>query len=68
MPNMTLAIPLETHKTMKRHPEIKWTEVARQAIEQKAKKLKNEKDEWREYALRHAVETGWSEADELINY
>lgn len=39
MTNMTLAIPEELHKKMKRFSEIKWTEVARKAIEEKAKDL-----------------------------
>ena len=68
MVNMTMAIPKELHKEMKKHPEIKWTEVARQAIEKKAEELKREKDDWRKYALKHAVETGWSEAHELFEF
>ena len=36
---MTLAIPEELHKIIKRHKEIKWTEVARQAIWDQARKL-----------------------------
>ena len=39
MTNMTLAIPEELHKIIKRHKEIKWTEVARQAIWDQARKL-----------------------------
>jgi len=34
---MTLAIPEELHKIIKKHKEIKWTEIARQAIQ--ARKL-----------------------------
>jgi len=63
---MTLAIPEETHKAMKKHREIRWTEVARQAIVKKARELE-EKDVWKEYALRHALED-WDNADELIEY
>ena len=37
--NVTLSVPEELHKVMKRHPEIKWSEVARQAIWEYAKKL-----------------------------
>lgn len=39
MTNMTLAIPEELHEIIKRYPEIKWSEVARQAIWDKARKL-----------------------------
>ena len=33
--NITLAVPDSLHKKMKKHSEFKWSEVARQAIEQK---------------------------------
>lgn len=36
---MTLAIPEELHEIMKKHKLIKWSEVARQAVWDKAKKL-----------------------------
>ncbi len=36
---MTLAVPEELYKIMEKHKEIKWSEVARQAIWEKAKKL-----------------------------
>ncbi len=39
MPNITLAIPEETFALMKKYSEIRWSEVARQAIERYAKKL-----------------------------
>ncbi|NVM03353.1 MAG: hypothetical protein HWN67_13515 [Candidatus Helarchaeota archaeon] len=39
MPNITLSIPDEIHKIMKKHKEIRWSEVARQAIEKFSKKL-----------------------------
>jgi len=32
MPNITLSIPYEIYEKMKRHPEVKWSEVARRAI------------------------------------
>jgi len=37
--NVTLAVPEELHKIIKRHPEIKWSEVARQAMWEYARKL-----------------------------
>ena len=40
MAHMTLGIPDETYAEIKRHPEIKWSEVARQAIVEKALLLK----------------------------
>jgi hypothetical protein len=36
---MTLAIPDDLYKVMKKHKEIKWTEVARQAIRERARKI-----------------------------
>ena len=39
MTNMTLAVPEDLHKTMQKHREIKWSEVARQAMWEKARKL-----------------------------
>ncbi len=32
MPNITLSIPEEIYELMKKHPEVKWSEVARKAI------------------------------------
>jgi len=40
MVNVTLAVPEELHDIMRRHPEIKWSEVARQAMWDYARKLK----------------------------
>ena len=39
MTNMTLSIPEELHKLMKKHKMIKWSEIARQALWNQAKKL-----------------------------
>jgi len=39
MVNMTLAIPDDIHLIMKKHTEIRWSEVARRAISSEAKKL-----------------------------
>ena len=68
MVNMTLAIPEELHKTMKQHPEIKWTEVVRFAIKKKAVMLEGEEQDWKIYAQKHAVKKGWSEAHELFEF
>ena len=39
MGNMTLSIPGELHQEMNFHSEIKWSEVARKAIRDQARKL-----------------------------
>jgi len=37
--NVTFAVPQELHEIMKRHPEIKWSEIARKAMWEYAQKL-----------------------------
>ena len=39
MTNMTLAVPEDLYRIMEKHKEIKWSEVARQAIWDKARKM-----------------------------
>ena len=39
MPSLTLAIPQELKEKMQQFPEINWSEVARQAIIEKTKRL-----------------------------
>jgi len=39
MPNVTLAIPEGLHEKMKRHSEIRWSEVVRKTISQKIEDL-----------------------------
>ena len=39
MTNMTLAIPEDLHKIMRKHSEIRWSEIARQALWNNARKL-----------------------------
>ena len=39
MPNITLALDVETAKWVKAHPEVVWSEVARQAIRRKIREL-----------------------------
>lgn len=39
MANMTLAIPDELHKKMKQMNEIRWSEIARRAIEERINDL-----------------------------
>jgi len=40
MVNMTLSIPEDLHKFIKKHKEIKWSEIARSAMIRYAEKLK----------------------------
>ncbi|MCX6799518.1 MAG: hypothetical protein NTW59_05495, partial [Candidatus Diapherotrites archaeon] len=58
MVNMTLAISEKLHSALRRHPEIKWTEVARQALEQKAVTLEAESKPLRSYSYKRLVEEG----------
>jgi len=37
--NVTFAVPEELHEIMRRHPEIKWSEIARKAMWEYAQKL-----------------------------
>ncbi len=39
MVNMTLSISEELHRKLAQHPELKWSEVARQALEKKIKEI-----------------------------
>ena len=39
MTNMTLAVPNELHAIMKKYDTIKWSEIARRAMWEQAKKL-----------------------------
>lgn len=39
MPNMTLAVDAETMREIRAHPEIRWSEVARQAFQHKLREL-----------------------------
>ena len=49
MPNMTLSIPKELHKKMKKHPDIKWSAVARQSFEDRLQTL-----EWMDEVLKNS--------------
>lgn len=39
MTNITLSVPEELHKRMKRFAEIRWSEIVRKAIEQRVNDL-----------------------------
>jgi len=55
--NVTFAVPEELHEVMRRHPEIKWSEIARKAMWEYARKL--------ELMERVASESRLSERDVL---
>jgi len=55
--NVTFAVPEELHEVMRRHPEIKWSEIARKAMWEYARKL--------ELMERVASESRLSEKDVL---
>ena len=64
MANITLSIPDEVREKMKKYKEIKWSEVVREAIIDKLKKL--EEAEMRDYALKRLAEG--EDAHELFEY
>ncbi len=39
MPNITLSVPEDVHNAMKRHREIRWSEIAKKAIVAEVAKL-----------------------------
>ena len=39
MPNITLSVPEELHKKMKKHAEIRWSELVRKTISEKVETL-----------------------------
>jgi len=39
MPNITLSVPDEVHKIIKKHREIRWSEIARRALLEQVEKL-----------------------------
>lgn len=39
MPNVTISVSEELYKTIKKHKQIRWSEVARRAMQEYAKKL-----------------------------
>lgn len=67
MVNVTLSVPEEIHKAMKKHLEIKWTEIARQAIVKKVKEIEMAKDPLKYHALKRFAKEG-EEADELFEF
>jgi len=39
MGNITLSVPEELHRKMRKHTELKWSDIARQAFERKLKEI-----------------------------
>lgn len=39
MGNITLSIPEELHRKMRKHTELKWSDIARQAFEKKLREI-----------------------------
>ena len=39
MPNLTLSVPEDLHRRMKRHAEVKWSEVVRRILAEKVRDL-----------------------------
>lgn len=69
MPTMTLSIPPELYRRMKKHPEIKWSEIARRAIEEYLQELESSKaemsmDEFRNLLRKETVKEMESIPDE----
>ena len=66
MPNMTLSLPEDIYRIVKAHNEVRWSEIARRAIEDYAKKIAllnamTEKSDLTEddiVALDHKVKAG----------
>ncbi len=65
MPNITLYVPEEIYKKMKKYKEIKWSEVARQSIVEKIKRL--EEAELRAYSVERLLKEG-EDAEELFEF
>jgi len=74
MTNLTLAVPEDLHQIMEKHKEIKWTEVARQAMWEKARKLelidkllaKSEMTEQEAEEIGHRIKHGIAKRHGLV--
>ncbi len=62
---MTLSLPEELHKKMKRHTELKWSDIARQAFEKKLNEVellekilkKSELSEYNSERIGHEIKS-----------
>ncbi len=64
---MTLAIPNTMHTKMKKYSDIKWSQVAREAIQKKIILLETEKYPLKLQAYKKWAEKG-EEANELFKF
>ena len=39
MPNMTFAVPVDFHREIRRHKEVRWSEIARRALVREVNRL-----------------------------
>lgn len=39
MPNITLTVPDDLHRRMKRHPEVRWSEIVRRILADRVRAL-----------------------------
>ncbi len=66
MANMTLSIPDGLHKKMKKFSEVKWSEVARKAIEKRVNEnLQDEEKEITDWSIRLQRASRSGRLDEL---
>lgn len=65
MANITLSVSEDIYKKIKKHKEIKWSEVARKAIEEKLKQI--EETDYRKYSLKRLSEEG-EDAKEIFDF
>ena len=56
MPNITLSIPEDTYRIMNKHKEVRWSEVARQAIVKFSQKIVL-LDDMSRYEKQHVLDT-----------
>lgn len=66
MTNVTLSVPLHVHRVMKRRKDIRWTEIARQALVKKAEDVEREDDALRNYSERRLAKEG-EDAEEFFD-
>ena len=69
MGNITLSLPDETKKKMKKFPEIKWSEVVRQAINKKIDELEQieKQSNYSGQEIKQFFSEAAEDVDEYIN-
>ena len=66
MPNITLSLPKDVYQIVKTHKEVRWSEIARKAIEEYAKKLALLDREMKTYSYNVKLKLNGSEVEKLI--